>query len=64
MKSGHSPWAKKEQASKDIDLRTLFDDYWTSEMRELTVPGQSCPHPTNFATCLMEKRRGRCRWKA
>ena len=41
MKSGHLPWAKKEQSTKEIDLEYLFNVYWTSKARELTVPGQS-----------------------
>ena len=41
IKSGHRPWGKKEQASKAIDLQKLFNDYWTSEMHDLTIPGQS-----------------------
>ena len=41
MKSGHLPWAKKEQTSKEIDLQHLFNDYWTSTADELTVEGQS-----------------------
>ena len=34
-------WAKKQQTTKEIDLETLFNTYWTSKARELTVPGQS-----------------------
>ena len=34
-------WAKKQQSTKEIDLETLFNTYWTSKARELTVPGQS-----------------------
>ena len=40
MKHGHLAWANKEQASKPIDVQGLFGDYWSSKMRELTVPGQ------------------------
>ena len=40
MKSGHLPWAKKEQTDQPIDLQKVFDDYWSSKMREVTVPGQ------------------------
>ena len=41
MKSGHLPWAKKEQTDKLIDIQKVFDDYWSSNMREVTVPGQT-----------------------
>ena len=41
MKSGHLPWAKKEQHGNLIDLQEVFDDYWSSKMREITVPGQT-----------------------
>jgi len=41
MKSSHLPWAKKEQTTKEIDLENLFNIYWTSKAREITVPGQS-----------------------
>ena len=41
MKSSHLPWAKKEQNGSLIDLQEAFDDYWSSKMREITVPGQT-----------------------
>jgi len=41
MKSGHLSWAKREQASKEILLQELFDDYWTSKSHEFSVQGQS-----------------------
>ena len=41
MKSGHLPWAKKEETTKEIDLENLFDTYWTSKAHDLTVSGQS-----------------------
>ena len=41
MKSGHLPWAKKEETTKEIDLENLFNIYWTSKAHELTVSGQS-----------------------
>ena len=40
MKDSHLPWANKEQISKPIDLQGLFGNYWSSKMRQLTVPGQ------------------------
>jgi len=40
IKSSHLPWANKEQTSKDVDLQDLFNNYWTSQVPELTVPGQ------------------------
>jgi hypothetical protein len=63
MRSGHLLWAKKDQTSKLIDLQDVFDDYWTSESHDLTVPGQHSWSPTSFGSCLIEKRRGCCRWK-
>ena len=41
MKSSHLPWADNEQATKEIDLKNLFDIYWTSNAHELTVTGSS-----------------------
>ena len=41
MKSGHLPWAKKEPASKEVNIQELFNDYWTSKAHELSVRGQS-----------------------
>jgi len=41
MKSGHLPWAKKDRNVKEIGLEKLFDEYWTSEVHGLTVPGRS-----------------------
>jgi len=41
MKRGHLPWATKEQASKEINLQELYDDYWTSKAHELTLQGES-----------------------
>ena len=37
MKSGHSLWAKYQEASEIIDLHGLFSDYWSSDDREFTV---------------------------
>ena len=63
MKStSHLPWAKKEQATKEIDLESLFNMYWTSKARELTVTGSSYS-PTTPLIHLMEKRRGGCHWE-
>jgi len=41
MKRGHLPWPKNEQAIKEINLRELYDDYWTSKAHELALQGQS-----------------------
>ena len=41
MKSSHLPWAKKDQKVKEIDLKELFNEYWTSGKHEITVPGRS-----------------------
>ena len=43
-KRGHGPWAKKVQTTEVIDLENLFNDYWSSNAREITVSGQlQCP---------------------
>ena len=39
IKSGHLPWAKKSQNIKEIDIQKPFNEYWTSKVHELTVPG-------------------------
>ena len=41
MKTSHLPWATKEQASQQIDLQKLFDQYWTSNTLEIVLHGQS-----------------------
>ena len=41
MKSGHLPWAKKEQTGQSIDLQEVFDYYWGSKTHEVTVSGQT-----------------------
>ena len=41
MRSTHLPWLKKEPTTKEIDLETLFNIYWTSKAQQITVPGQS-----------------------
>jgi len=41
IKSGHRPWAKREQVTKQIDLAKIFSDYWTTKERELTQLGWS-----------------------
>ena len=43
MKSSHLPWVKKEQTTKEIDIRKLFNIYWTSKEHEFTVSGQLDP---------------------
>jgi len=40
MKTSHLPWAKKEEAIKDIDVQNLFNDYWNSKEHKLKVLGQ------------------------
>jgi hypothetical protein len=41
IKSGHLSWAKRVQNDKEIDIKKLFNEYWTSKNHEITVPGQS-----------------------
>jgi len=41
IKSGHLPWAKKVQSTKNIDIKKPFHEYWTSQKHEITVPGWS-----------------------
>ena len=41
MKRRHRPWERTEQASLDINLQELYDDYWTSNAHELTSQGES-----------------------
>ncbi len=43
VKSGHRPWAKKEKASKVIDLQKLFNDYSITKTHEFTAQGQCNP---------------------
>ena len=39
MRSSHLPFAKKEQAIKEINLQELFNHYWTSKAHDLPVRG-------------------------
>ena len=41
IKSGHLPWARKDQSLMEIGLQTLFEEYWTSKKHELMILGQS-----------------------
>ena len=41
VKSGHFPLGKKEQGSKEIDCKELFEDYWNTTVHEFPVQGQS-----------------------
>jgi len=56
IKSGHVPWAKKDQNIKDIDLQKLFDEYWTSKVHNLTVQGRSYS-PTGLLKADTEAQR-------
>ena len=46
MKSGHSVWAKYQDASGVIELDELFSDYWSSNDHDFTVLSQLLP-PTS-----------------
>ena len=46
VKSGHSFWAKYQDASEVIELDGVFSDYWGSKNPEFTVLSQSLS-PTN-----------------
>ena len=62
MKNGYLPWAKKEQTGKPINLQVVIDDYWSSKMRDFTVPGES--HDSQpVCLYLIEKCRGHYRWE-
>jgi len=41
MRSGQFLWARNRSASEVIDLQALFNDYWSSNKHEFTVPSQS-----------------------
>ena len=41
LKSGPLQWGKKEQVSTEIDLKALFDEYWSAKAHEFPVRGQS-----------------------
>ena len=40
MRSGHLFWAHYRQTSEVIDVKALFNDYWSSSKHEFTVPSQ------------------------
>ena len=48
IKTHHRLLAKKDQNVKKIGLEKLFNEYWTSKVHELTVPGMS-----NTSTSLL-----------
>jgi len=56
MKSHHLPWAKKDRDAKEIGLEKLFNEYWTSKVHELTVPGRSYS-PTGLPISDRETQR-------
>jgi len=41
IKREHLPWAKRDQASEDINLQELYDCYWTSNENELELQSES-----------------------
>ena len=41
MKRAQLSWPKMEQGSKDINLQGLYDDYWMSNVHQLTSQGES-----------------------
>jgi len=38
--TGNLFWAKSRQTNDVVDLQGLFDDYWSSNKHEFTVPSQ------------------------
>ena len=40
MRSGHLFWASYRQTSEVIDVKALFNDYWSSKKHEFTLPSQ------------------------
>jgi len=41
MRSDHLFWGKDRLASELIDVQALFNDYWSSDKHEFTVPSKS-----------------------
>jgi len=41
MRSSHLFWVKYRLASEMIDLQELFNDYWSSNKQDFTLPSQS-----------------------
>ena len=41
MRTSQLLWANQEQGDNLIDLQAVFDDYWSSNMREITVSGRT-----------------------
>jgi len=40
MRSGHLFWGKHRLASEPIDVQAIFNDYWSSDKHEFTVPSE------------------------
>ena len=57
MKSGHLPWAKREQTGTLINPQEVFGDYWSAKMREVTVPGQQSRFPASRLISDRETQR-------
>ena len=46
LTSGHAFWAKHRQGSATIDLKSIFDDYWSSSKQEFVISSQWLCSPT------------------
>jgi hypothetical protein len=55
-KSGYLWWARDRQGSEMINLEPLFDDYWSSDKHEFTLPSQSLS-PTSALVSHSEAQR-------
>jgi hypothetical protein len=43
MRSAYLPWAKREQTGNEIDIGSLFYDYWNTNNHEFIISSQSWP---------------------
>ena len=46
LTSGHAFWAKHRQGSATINLKSIFDDYWSSSKQEFVISSQWLCSPT------------------
>jgi hypothetical protein len=43
MRKAYPPWAKWKQTGNEIDIESLFNDYWKTNKHEFIVSSQSWP---------------------
>ena len=50
IKSGRLSWGQKDRNTKKIDIKKFFNEYWTSEQHNPTIPGRSFSQTSLLST--------------